>query len=194
MTIFDLLFLALVFVSLAALAAAVVAALRGRGAHALRILGRWAGGAAVYLGIVAAVGWMRPQRVLEIGDPWCFDDWCLSVEHVSARPVPPEVRYDVRLRLFSRARRVSQRALGAWVCLVDARGNRYAPLPDPAAVPLDVRLGPGESVSTSRSFLVPSNAGELGLRTGHGVGGPAKFIIADEESLLHRPTYVRIGK
>lgn len=193
MTIFDLLFLALVVTSLVTLIAALVIAIRGRSARAIAILRRFAMCAAVYIAIVAIVGLVKPQRVLNVGDPWCFDDWCLSVEHVSSTPEPPQVEYEVSLRIFSRARRVSQRALGAWIYLVDAQGNRYAPLPDPNAVPLDIRLAAGESVDTFRRFLVPAGAGELGLITGHGGAGEiGKLIIADDSSLLHRHTYIRI--
>src|SRR5262249_23046755 len=49
----------------------------------------------------------------------------------------------VDLRISSRARRVTQRANGAWLFLFDASGHRYAPQPDPSAVPLDVRPGRG---------------------------------------------------
>jgi hypothetical protein len=132
--------------------------------------------------------------VLNVGDPWCFDDWCLSVEKVSRTSAPPEISYAVSLRIFSRARRVSQRAKGAWIFVIDGRGNRYAPEPDPSAVPLDVLLQPGESVATSRVFKVPVDTGEIGLITGHGGPGcfPGCFIIGDDSSLFHKRTFVRL--
>jgi len=193
MTIFDLLFILLVFASVGVLLAAAVAAIRGRGGRALAILRRLGICAIVYLAMVAVVGWRSPQRVLRVGDPWCFDDWCLSVERVSRTPAGPEVAYTVSLRIFSEARRVSQRAKGAWIYLIDQHGNRYAPEPDPNATPLDVLLGPGESVSTSRTFKVRADAGGLGLITGH--GGPYDLgivIIGDDASLLHKRTFVRL--
>ena len=193
MTIFDLLFLALLLTSVITLITAAVAALRGRRQNARKILLRLAASAAVYVAIVGIVGLLSPQRVLAVGDPWCFDDWCLSVEKAVSRPEPPRVTWTVSLRLFSRARRVSQRALYAWIYLVDDRGNRYAPEPDASAVPLDVRLGPGESVETSRVFQVPAGTGPLGLITGHGGAGfITTFIIADSSSLFHKRTMVRL--
>jgi hypothetical protein len=192
MTIFDLLFLLLVFTSFVTLIVAVVVALRGRGGRSLRILSRLGLCAAVYVGMVAVVGWLSPRRVLNPGDPWCFDDWCLSVEKVSSTPAPPGMAYRVSLRIFSQARRVSQRANGAWVYLIDGRGNRYAPEPDSSATRLDVLLQPGESVSASRTFNVPAGAQDLGLITGHGPAWIPYFIIGDDASLLHKPTYVRI--
>ncbi len=193
MTIFDLLFLALALATLVTLITAAVAAFRGKRSNALRILGRLAICALVYIGVVIAVALTAPQHLLHVGDPWCFDDWCLSVERVSRTPAPPQIAYTVSLHLFSRARRVSQRAKFAWIYLIDRNGHRYAPEPDASATPLDVSLGPGESVTTSRVFKVPVDAGELGLITGH--GGPCCFpnlIIGDEASLLHKPTFIRL--
>src|SRR5579859_2305078 len=194
MTIFDLLFIALVFVSLATLGAAAIAAIRGRRARALGILGKFGVSAIAYLAIVIVVALLSPQRILRVGDPWCFDDWCLSVENVSLTPAPPQVACHVSLRIFSQARRVSQRAKGAWISVIDGRGNRYAPEPDPSAPPLDVLLQPGESITTSRVFKVPADSGGLGLITGHGGPGcfPGCFIIADDSSLFHKRTFVRL--
>jgi hypothetical protein len=136
---------------------------------------------------------VAPQRVLHVGDPWCFDDLCLSVEHVSRTAAPAQVAYDVSLLIFSRARRVSQRANGAWVYAIDGRGNRYAPEPDTSSVSLDVLLQPGESIRTSRVFKVPAGAGELGLVTGHGPSWISNFIIGDEASLFHKRDFVRLN-
>jgi len=193
-TIFDLLFIALVLISFGTLLTAAVAALRGRGSRALRILGRLGICAAVYVAIVAVVALLAPQRVLNVGDPWCFDDWCLSVEKVTRTAAPARVTYNVSLLIFSRARRVSQRALGAWVYLIDGLGNRYAPESDASEVPLDVLLQPAESVRTSRVFRVPAEAGagELGLITGHGPCCISTFIIGDEGSLFHKRTFIRL--
>ena len=194
MTIFDLLFIAVVFASLATLLTAAIAAIRGRRAHALMILRKFGICAIAYLSIVVVVALFSPRRVLNVGDPWCFDDWRLSVESVSRTPAPPLVSYNVSLRIFSQARRVSQRAKGASIFVIDQRGNRYAPEPDLSAVPLDVLLQPGESVTTSRLFKLPADAAGLGLVTGHGGPGcfPGCFIIGDNASLFHKRTFVRL--
>jgi hypothetical protein len=195
MTVFDLLFLAVVLASLMTLIAVAAAFIRRRRAHALVMLRKFGLCAAAYLAIVAVVGFMSPQRVLNIGDPWCFDDWCLSVEGVSLMPKAAQIDYTVSLRIFSRALRVAQRARGAWVYLIDDRGRRYAPEPDAYSVPLDVLLQPGETVTTSRRFEVPADARGLGLITGH--GGPCcfpDFIIGDEASLFHKRTFIRLAQ
>jgi hypothetical protein len=192
MTVFDLLFLALAVASFVTLIVALVMALRGRGNRALRILRNLALCAAAYLAIVAIVGWRSPQRVLNVGEPWCFDDWCLSVEKATNIPSPPLALYQVSLRIFSDAKRVSQRANGAWIYLIDGNGNRYSPELDSSATPLDVLLQPGESVTTSRTFKLPANARDLGLITGHGPSWIGGLIIGGEASLFHKPTFIRI--
>ena len=99
---------------------------------------------------MCVVGFYSPQRVLKPGDPWCFDDWCLTVDQV--KRIPPST-YDISLRISSRARRVSQRAQGAWVCLIDQQGNCYTPQFDPKAIPLDSLLKP-ENPSVLRAFSI----------------------------------------
>jgi len=195
MTIFDLLFLLAVLASLVTMVVAAVFAVRGRRVQALKILLAYGLGAAAYLIAGTAVSFFKPQRVLGTSDPWCFDDWCLTVEAVSRVPGPPGTSYHIGLRIFSRARRVAQRANGAWVYLIDDRGRLYPPDSDPSAVPLDVFLQPQESVTTSRVFHVPDDAHQLGLITGHGgpyCGAMAWLVIGESGCLFRKPTMIRI--
>ena len=193
MTPFDLLFVAAFLASIGTLVVAATFAVRRQGARALSILRLYALGAAAYLLTGVVVSFLKPQRVMDIGEPWCFDDWCLTVENVARTPSTSTMSYDVGLRISSRARRVSQRAKGAWVYLIDQHGRRYSP--DPSAVPLDVLLQPGESVTTSRVFHVPVGVRDLGLITGHGgpYCGPMNIlIIGGATCLFRKPAMIRI--
>jgi hypothetical protein len=195
MTIFDLLFIVAFLTSVVTLATAAVSAARGRCAQALKILRIYGICAAGYLAIGVAVAFLKPQRVIRAGDPWCFDDWCLTVENVIRTPAPLQVSYNVGLRISSRAQRVAQRATGAWIYLIDDRGHRYSPDADPSSVSLDVLLQPEESVTTSRIFRVPGDAHDLGLITGHGgpYCGPMDIlIIGGGGCLFKKPTMIRI--
>ena len=185
-TIFDLLFALVFLASAGCLLAAVVLALRGRGTRAMNVLRIWATGAAVYMTALVSVSFAQPRRVLHLGDLRCFDDWCITVENVQRSGA----RYDVALRVSSRALRVSQRAPDAAVYLIDDRGRRFDPLPDTSAVPLSVLLHPGESIPASRSFALPEDARQVGLVVNHGTG-PANFVIGDEASLFHKRTVIR---
>jgi len=195
MTVFDLLFLLAALASLVTLVAAAAFAVRGPRRRALKILRVYGICVLAYLIVGVVTAFLKPQRVIPTGLPWCFDDWCLTVEGVSQTPSQQGVSYRVELRIFSRAGRVAQRARGAWIYLIDDQGRLYSPDPDPSAVPLDVLLQPRESVTTSRTFHVSADVHGLGLLTGHGGSycGPTAFLIIGETGcLFKKPTMIRI--
>jgi hypothetical protein len=191
MTIFDLLFLASFLVSVIALVAAAYAAVRERVSRAFSILGVWLVCAALYLGTSVAVAYVAPQRVIAVNSPWCFDDWCLTVKKVQHA----DTNYNVDLLISSQAKRVTQRANGAWIYLRDENDRHYEPFADPGEVPLDVQLQPGESVAAERRFHVPADVRELGLVTGHGgppCGVTSLVIIGQGGCLFHKQTMIRL--
>lgn len=195
MTVFDLLFILAFLISVVTMAVAAAFAIRGQLPRVLKILRLYCICAAGYFAIAVAIAFLKPQRVMSIGDPWCFDDWCLTVEKVDRTAGLSQVSYNVELRIFSRARRVTQRANGAWIYLIDDRGRRYSPDPAPSAVPLDAVLRPLESATTLRVFHVPPDAHELGLITGHGgryCGPMDMLIIGSGGCLFRKPTMIRI--
>ena len=197
MSIFDLFFLLAILSSFATIVTVLVYLLRGRGAKALSVLRIYAACAALYVLVGVSVSLARPQRVLPGGDPWCFDDWCLTVESVHQTTAQSDVTYQVALRLSSSAGRVAQRAHGAWIYLIDNHGRRFQADPDPAAVPLDVLLQPQESITTTRTFHVPADAQQLGLITGHGgayCGVMSFLVIGDSGCMFHKPTMIRLDK
>ena len=194
MTVFDLLFIVLFFTAIGTLVVAETHALRRRGARALAVLMRLGLSVAAYFAIVVAVSLASPQRYVAIGDDQCSDDWCIAVEGVLRTPVSDGVLYQVNFRLSSRARRVAQRERYVVAYLRDARGRRFDSDPAAAAVPFDVELQPQESVTATRLFTVPADAADVGLvvaREG-GVPIPGCCIIADEGSLFHKKTAVKL--
>jgi len=195
MTLFDLLFLLAALASLLTLAVLVISLLRRRWARARAILLIFAASAAAYLAFGLGVSFFSPQRILAVGDSWCFDDWCLAAQKFDRTDSGATASYKVQLRLFSEARGVTQRANGAWIFLMDEKGRRYLPAADPSAVPLDVQLRPQESALTTRVFQVPSDVRQLGLITGHGgayCGAMDILIIGQSGCLFHKPTMIRI--
>ncbi len=195
MSVFDLLFMLAFLASAVTVVIAAVSAVRGRTARSLKMLRLYAAGLAGYLALAVSVSYFKPQRVIAQGVPWCFDDWCLTVTKVERAPDPQGLRYGIDLRVSSQAHRVSQRASGAWIYLIDGEGRRYAPESDATATPLDVLLQPGESFSTSRTFRVPAEAHGLGLVTGHGgpYCGPMDIlVIGNGGCLFNKPPQIRI--
>ena len=95
MSVFDLLFIMAFFATVVTLFAAALSAIHGRGARAIHLLRGCAICAAVYLGIVALVSLFGARHVLNIGNPRCFDDWCIAVENVRRQPVNAGISYMV---------------------------------------------------------------------------------------------------
>jgi len=195
MTIFDLIFLACVLASAITLIVAAIAALRGRRATAARVLVVYGVCVALYLATSLAVAYLRPQRIRATFEPWCFDDWCLQVQKVDSAPAGPKLAYRVDFRIFSTARRATQRANGAWLYLFDERHRLYAPNPDSAATPLDAELAPLASLETARVFEVPADVQTLGLITGHPgpyCGAFNVLFIGQATCLFDRPEMIRL--
>jgi hypothetical protein len=192
MNLFDLLFIAIFLATVVALLSALVFALRGQSVRCLALLRTCGISLAAYFGIVVLASAFWPRTELKIGERRCYDDWCIAVEN-AAKPPSGAGLYTVTLRLFSTARGISQREKNLAVYLTDSSGRRYDPIPDPAAVPFDVRLGPQESVTTTRAFQVPAGAGPVGLVIAHESGFPIGSLIIGDEGWFHKPTIVRLG-
>jgi hypothetical protein len=194
MTIFDLLFIAAFLAAMGTLIVAIVSAFRGRGARSLAILQKLAFCTAVYIGLVYMVTALSKPAVLRVGDPQCSDDWCIAVERVERMPKNSVAVYNVALRIFSRARRVAQRELVAKdVYLVDAEWRRYNPVLTGSEIPLNTLLQAGESVTTSRTFELPPDTRNIGLKIDRSQPRILPIcLIIGECGAFHKGTIVRI--
>jgi len=192
MTLFDLLFIVLFLTAIGVLAAAMVAALRGRRDRALRRLRRLGIGAGSYMVVVTLVSLLSPRRVAARGEDQCSDDWCIAVTDIARAGTGALDTFHVAFRLSSRARRVTQRERFVVAYLRDRTGRRYDASPQDGQPPFDTPLGAGESITTSRTFAVPAHAAGLGVvvaREG-GFGFPGCCIIGD--GLFHKPPIVYV--
>src|SRR5882762_8021245 len=178
MSIFDLLFIAVLLASVVAVIASAISGIRGQSARAfrlLRILGFCAG---LYMLTATVVHFLLPLRVLSIGDAQCSDDWCITVESVKRPPAAgAEIYYDVNFRISSSAHRVVQREKGLTTYLIDGRGRRFDPAPEMSHVPLDVLLEPDQTVTAIRTFRIPADAHQLSLVVAHEGGIPMHWFI-----------------
>ena len=194
MTIFDLLFIVVVFASVATLAVVITSALRGRFSQAVKLLALYGVCLAFYLGVIVVVSLASPQRILALGENRCFDDWCIAVDDAARSESLTEAVYTVTVRLSNRAKRVSQRENGVVVYMMDEKGRQFEAAADPSAAPFNLLLQPGQFVTTTRTFQVSGASGQLELVVGHdGLSSfPGRFIIGDDSSLFHKPTIVRL--
>jgi hypothetical protein len=190
MSLFDLLFLGLLFAAVISLLGAVWLALRKKFGRAVRVLRRLLLCAGVYMAVVVVVSLVSPRRYLKADATQCFDDWCIGVAEFRWVPEGGGVAYRVDLRLSSRARRVSQRENNVVVYLTDQQGRRYDPVASTSATPFNVLLQPRESVVASRSFLVPAEAQDVGLVVAHEGGFPIGWFIIGYDTWFRKPAVV----
>jgi hypothetical protein len=190
MTIFDLIFIGVFFATVTVLIAITVATIRGRGNRAIGLLIRLGVFITAYFLIVTVVSLVSPRRMILLKEPQCFDDWCVSVDHVDQTLAGSNILYAVTIRLYSRARGRAQRENGVKVYVLDDQGRRYEPQEDPQAVPFNILLNPGDSVIALRRFSLPAQAQNPELVIMHGKF-PGLFIIGDDQSLFHKPSAIR---
>jgi hypothetical protein len=182
-----ILLLVCLLASIATLVTVAVLFLGGQSVRAASLLRRWGTGVAVYLAIVIAVAALPGNSDRYARGPHCDDDWCMSVDNITATPgAPGEVAFRVSVRIFSLANRGPRSARGAWLYLTDEHGRRFTMAHDPAAIPIDVSLRPGETVATSLTFNVPVDASDLYFTGGVEGIHYASFIIGNGD-LLHKP-------
>jgi hypothetical protein len=194
MTIFDLLFIVIVFASAAMLSVVIATVLRGRFRQAAKLLAMAGVCLALYLGVIVVVSLASPPRLMALGEDRCFDDWCIAVKELARSELPSMTAYTVTLRLSNRARRAAQRENGVVVTVLDEAGRRFEAAANPAAAPFNVLLQPGQSVTTTRTFDISGASGQLNLAVEHAGFSrfPGLFIIGDDSSLFHKPTIVRV--
>ena len=163
----------------------------------------------LYATILLSVSLLGSQRVLAMQQDRCFDDWCLSVERVAQQSAigdSPKIYtargtfYLVTVRISSKARAITQRALDAQVYLLDAKSQRYDPdslgqhaldVTGQGGQSLDSELGPGNSFTRTIVFDLPRDSSHLALVVTHGLF-PDVLVIGSEQSFLHKPTIIQL--
>lgn len=169
---------------------------------------RLASGMTVFLAIYAAAlllaSLLSHDRLLNLNQRRCFDDWCEAVAGVQRATPDGAIATDgdlliVNLRVSSQARRITQRPSNPHIWIEDAQGQRYEVSPGGQAAwerahgasrPVDDRIGPGESFTTPLVFAVPPLTASPAFIITEGPGWIDRLIIGSEDSPLHKRTKV----
>jgi hypothetical protein len=192
MLLADLVFLFLLLLAAGTFVLAAGYALRREYRRAGLVLWRLLLAAAVYMLCVIAISLFGSRRVVKIGEPQCFDDWCVAITVVNKEAVSEGLRYTVDLQLASRALRVPQRERYMVVYLIDNAGRRFDPVPNASEVPFGVLLQPGQSMNASRSFLLPLDAAHVSAVVTHEGGFPIEWLVAGYDAWFRKPPIVEI--
>src|SRR5882724_12936977 len=66
-----------------------------------KVLGWWAGCFAAYTALTMAVSLVLPQKVVNPGQSYCVDSWCISIQNVTRSSLAEDVAYKADVRIFS---------------------------------------------------------------------------------------------
>ena len=151
--------------------------IRGRRAQAIGTLKKWGIGATVYIAVALAVGAARPERSIGIGARWCFDDFCVAVDHVTRRDTPPTATYTLDVEASNTAR-LPEGARYPWMFVRDERGRHYLPDNKNWIPAIETRIPGHGSRRFAVDFTVPASAQHLRFVTGHGFGKPCSLVAS----------------
>lgn len=157
-----------------------------------KILRWWSVGFAAYTALTMVVSLLLPQKIVNPGQSYCVDSWCLGIQSVAKGPAGQDVVYKADIRIFSDLNRGTTSAKGASLYLVDERGRRFPMVPDPSVAPFDTELSPKQAVDTTLTFLVAADSQRLFLKGDGPTFWMSKFFIGDDSAWLHRPTLIRV--
>jgi hypothetical protein len=149
-----------------------------------------------YLTALVLVSLLTPRTVVNIGDSYCYDLWCIGVNQVDATPRGRNIRYDVRVTAFvdsSHTHRLPVSEATSFFYMLDDQGRAYDLLRDASFIGADVTVQPGETVKSSFAFLARGDARKLYL-VGSDYGWlPWVYLyFGSDFSLFHRPPLLRI--
>ncbi len=152
-----------------------------------------------YVVALALAALLTPGTIVNIGDSYCYDLWCLGVKQVNAVRSGQDNLYTAEVRIFvdsSHPHHVPAELAKDFFYVLDDQGRRYPLLKDASFVDADVTVQPGKSVKSSLAFLGPANARKLYLI---GYGGPLRVFppwvylyFGSDISLFHKRALLRI--
>ncbi len=190
MTVFDLLFILLFFLTVFSLLAATWFAFHHEPSRARKILTSILAGATVYFAIVIVVSLTSSPRVLRVGDCQWSDDMCFSIEGYQLLPRKTGTEYRVEMKIANQGRGRSQRENNLVMYLTDEQGRRFNPLTDGSEIPFNILLEPQESAVASRSYVLPENDSGVGAVITHEGGFPIRWLIIGYDAWFRQPPVV----
>jgi hypothetical protein len=96
-----LLTLLVLFAGFAGLLASIILLLSRKFRSAVKVLLASVAGVGVYVVAVLVVSLLTPQRIINIGDSYCMDIWCIGIERVNTMPRGREIVYKIDVQLPS---------------------------------------------------------------------------------------------
>jgi len=148
-----------------------------------------------YLTALTIVSLLTPGTIVNIGDSYCYDLWCLEVNRVTATPKGHDILYTADVLVFVDSTHTHHLPVDQakdFFYVLDDQGRRYPLRREMSFVNADVTVHPGESVKSSLAFLAPPSARKLYLM-GNDSGPPwVRLYFGSDLSLFHRRPLLRV--
>ena len=154
---------------------------------------------ASYMGSVVLVSLLTPRTIVNIGDSYCWDLWCVGIQDVKTTPQGQNILYTAEVALFVDSA-TAQLALTGQpkqpFYVLDEQGRRFPILAYSSFVDANlvgtVTVKPGESVKSSLTFLAPANARSLYLTGDIGAPPWVCLYFGSDLNPFHRRTLLRV--
>jgi hypothetical protein len=169
----------------------------GRFRQARNIFRWWSACAAGYVAMTIAVSLLTPQAIVNRGQSYCNDNWCISIRSVTRTQLGHDIAVKADASVFTDDATATLGNKGASLYLVDEHNRRFPLIADPAVTAVfESELNPGQPLDTTLTFLAPADVQQLFLKIdwpgNRLVKVLVKFVMGNDRSLLHRPTLLRV--
>lgn len=171
MKIFEMVFGFFLLITVVILSAAVAEAWHGKRRAAGIRLAMYGVLLCIYMATLMISKFTLPVNILTVGERQYSGDWSLGVEGQRRYPLDREEYFEVDFSV-SNVAGSDHRETGLVVYMVDENGVHHRPS-ESTGPSFDVLVKPGQKVSMTRTFHVPSNVQRLNLfvvREGFHVG------------------------
>jgi hypothetical protein len=152
-----------------------------------------------YRAALVLVSLTTPGTLVNIGDSYCYDLWCVGINQVKATPGGHETLYTAEVRIFTGSthpHRLPAAQAKDFFYVLDDQGRRYPLLKQASFVGADVTVQPGEPVKSSLAFRGQANVRKLylmGEAGGTTLYPPWVYLyFGSDISLFHRRALLRI--
>jgi hypothetical protein len=153
-----------------------------------------------YVAVLALVSLSTPRTIVNIGDNYCYDLWCVGVRQVNATRSGHDILYTAEVRIFvdsSHPQYLPAEQAKNFFYVVDDQGRRYPLLRAASFANANVIVHPGESMKSSLAFLGRADVRRLYLMGNNGQPWMylpwAYLYFGSDISLFHRRTLLRIA-
>jgi hypothetical protein len=151
--------------------------------------------ATLYLGGVIVGSLLAPEKIISVGDSYCWDLWCVGIQNVNAVRQGENTLYNAELSIFVDSISAQLVLMGQpkqFFYVIDDQGRRFPIVAYSQGSDSSVVVKPGESVKCSLTFLAPASARNLYM-TGDIQAPPwVRLYFGSDLNPFHRRTLLRI--